>query len=230
MRSFIFHLEKNLVGCFSKYYLLWHLGAITLTYLLVATGFDWRFFVATRNPTLQSFLFPAAAIGGLVPLFGPLFFIALGSLIRNRKTIMSAVAVIQAELLGFIISGFYKVFTGRIQPPLHFTGQLLDDSGGFRFGILRGGVFWGWPSTHTTVAFAMAVTLYILYPRKRLFRYFLIAYAFYIGIGISTNIHWFSDGAAGAIIGTLIGEVVGRSFVKSEKYGLRHIFSSHTRK
>jgi hypothetical protein len=26
----------------------------------------------------------------------------------------------------------------------------------FRFGFWRGGVCWGWPSSHTTIAFAMA--------------------------------------------------------------------------
>jgi membrane-associated phospholipid phosphatase len=39
-----------------------------------------------------------------------------------------------------------------------------------------------------------------------------ILYAFYIGIGVSMTIHWFSDFAAGAIVGSVIGAVVGRSF------------------
>ena len=34
----------------------------------------------------------------------------------------------------------------------------------------------------------------------------------YIGLGVSMTIHWFSDFAAGAILGTIIGLVVGRSF------------------
>lgn len=37
--------------------------------------------------------------------------------------------------------------------------------------------------------------------------------ATYIGIGISVNIHWFSDFAAGAILGSLIGYIVGKTFL-----------------
>src|SRR6266404_5032806 len=39
-----------------------------------------------------------------------------------------------------------------------------------------------------------------------------IAYALYVGVGVSMTIHWFSDFAAGAILGTVIGVVVGKSF------------------
>jgi len=44
-----------------------------------------------------------------------------------------------------------------------------------------------------------------------------ILYAFYVGIGVSLTIHWFSDFAAGAIIGSVIGAVVGKSFGSDEK-------------
>ena len=44
----------------------------------------------------------------------------------------------------------------------------------------------------------------------------VIAYALYIGIGVSMTIHWFSDFAAGAFIGTAIGAVVGKSFWRSQ--------------
>ena len=43
-----------------------------------------------------------------------------------------------------------------------------------------------------------------------------IAYALNIGLGVSMTIHWFSDFLAGAIIGTAIGTVVGKSFLRSE--------------
>ena len=46
----------------------------------------------------------------------------------------------------------------------------------------------------------------------RCLRIAVIAYAFYIGISVSMTIHWFSDFAAGAIIGTVIGITVGKSF------------------
>jgi membrane-associated phospholipid phosphatase len=87
-----------------------------------------------------------------------------------------------------------------------------DISHVFRFGFLRGGVFWGWPSSHTTIAFAMAVTIFTLLPKQRWAGYLALAYALYVGLGVSVTIHWFSDFVAGAIIGSVIGVIVGRSF------------------
>ena len=59
----------------------------------------------------------------------------------------------------------------------------------------------------------MAFTVFMLLPKHRWAGFLAIAYAFYIGIGVSMNIHWFSDFVAGVIIGTVIGVVVGKSFV-----------------
>jgi membrane-associated phospholipid phosphatase len=87
-----------------------------------------------------------------------------------------------------------------------------DTSHGFQFSFLKGGVFWGWPSSHTTVTFAMTVCLITLYPKNKMFVFIALLYAFYIGLGVSMTIHWFSEFVAGAIIGSVIGMVVGRSF------------------
>ena len=117
----------------------------------------------------------------------------------------------QAAAIGLAMSSFYKVFTGRVQPDFRSL-ELIDNSREFLFGFFRHGAFWGWPSSHTTVAFAVAVTLFILYRNNPLIKYSALLAAFYVGIGISTNIHWFSEFVAGAIIGSVIGTVVGKSF------------------
>lgn len=67
-------------------------------------------------------------------------------------------------------------------------------------------------STHTTIAFAMAATLFLLFTKQKFVKYGAILYAICIGLGVSISIHWFSDFVAGAIIGTIIGTVVGKSF------------------
>ena len=121
-------------------------------------------------------------------------------------------AIGQAAFIGWFVSAIYKFFTGRVHPA-HMVGD--DISREFRFGFYRGGVFWGWPSSHTTVAFAMAVTIVMLFPKQRLLQLLALAYALYIGISVSMTIHWFSDFAAGAIIGSVVGVVVGRNFYKA---------------
>jgi membrane-associated phospholipid phosphatase len=214
MKVFLSTLPRNLINCFRGRMLAWHLIAIALTFLLVASGFDWRYFLATRAPTLRSWMFPAVIIGGLLPIALPLFLLALGSLAGSARTRLVGWAVGQAELIGAIVAAAYKAITGRAHPS-HTVGP--DLSHNFRFGLLRGGVFWGWPSSHTTIAFAMAVTIFTLFPKQRWLGYVALAYALYVGIGVSMTIHWFSDFCAGAIFGTVIGAVVGKSFLDRER-------------
>ena len=210
MKRFLVTLPRNLIGCFEGWKLIWHLFAILLTFILVMSGFDWRYFLATRDPELRSWMWPAVFIGGLLPICLPLLLIAFGFLVKNHKTILTGWAVAQAELLGALIVVAYKAFTGRAHP-MHNVGA--DISHVFHFGWVRGGVFWGWPSSHTTIAFAMAVTVFTLYPKQRWLGSVATLYAFYIGIGVSMTIHWFSDFVAGAIIGSVVGIVVGKSFL-----------------
>jgi membrane-associated phospholipid phosphatase len=214
MKQFFATLPRNIIACFKGRMILWHLIAIALTILLVESGFDWIYFRATRNPVLISWTFPAAPIGGLMPLALPLVLLLSGILSRHPAILRAGWAVGQAELIGSLISSSYKAMTGRPHPPrfLSPSNEGIDVSHVFRFGFLRGGVFWGWPSSHTTIAFAMAFTVFILLPKHRWVGFLAIAYAFYIGIGVSMNIHWFSDFIAGMIIGTVIGVVVGESF------------------
>jgi membrane-associated phospholipid phosphatase len=213
MRQFFSSLPRNIIACFEGRRIIWHAAAIALTTVLVVSDFDWLYFRLTRSPMLWSWMFAAAPIGGLVPIFLPLMLLTIGSLTKSARTSLAGWAVGQAELIGAFVAAGYKVITGRVHPA---RGLGPDISHTFRFGFLRGGVFWGWPSSHTTIAFAMAAAVFALFPKQRWLGCVAIAYALYIGVGVSTTIHWFSDFAAGAIIGTVIGTVVGRSFLCSQ--------------
>jgi membrane-associated phospholipid phosphatase len=217
MKQFFFTLPRNIIACFKGHLILWHLLAIGTTFFLVQSGFDWRYFASTRNPTLISWTFPAAPIGGLFPIVLPLMLFLAGIILRHPKATHTGWAVAQAELIGSLISSSYKAVTGRLHPPFSPGPDVSHD---FQFGWLRGGVFWGWPSSHTTIAFAMAVTVFILLPKQRWLGLGAIIYALYIGIGVSMNIHWFSDFVAGLIIGTVIGAVVGKSFYRPAQAGV----------
>ena len=212
MSGFFYNLPQNILKCFSGHNLLWHLLAIVLTYVIVTSNFDWLYFESSRSTLLHSILFPAVRLGSRVPIILPLVLYAAGKIGRNLKAVLTAGALGQSVLIGLLVASFYKAFTGRVHPPRLLTQGTIDISRDFRFGFMRGGVFWGWPSSHTTVAFAMAVTLLMLYPKNEVIRYLAIFYAFYIGIGVSISIHWFSDFVAGAIIGTVIGVAMGKSF------------------
>jgi membrane-associated phospholipid phosphatase len=161
-------------------------------------------------------MFPAVVIGGLLPILLPLSLLAVGGIARSARTLLAGWALGQAELIGACTAAGFKAVTGRAHPA-HVVGTDLSRT--FRFGLLRGGVFWGWPSSHTTIAFAMAVTLFNLFPKQRWLGCAAITYALYVGFGVSMTIHWFSDFVAGAIFGTVIGVIVGKSFLQSRQTG-----------
>ena len=195
--------------------ILWHLLFITLTFICVASGFDWFYFCSTRSPVLREWMFPSAPIGGLMPFALPLILILSGYITSRARISLTGWAIGQAALIGSLLSSAYKAFTGRGHPAMHDVGT--DISHVFRFGFLRGGMFWGWPSSHTTIAFAMVATVFTLFPKQRWLGWLAIAYALYIGLDVSMTIHWFSDFVAGAILGSVIGVVVGKSFLWSQK-------------
>ncbi len=208
-KAFLYTLPGNVIRSFRGRKLLLHLLAIGLTYVIVASGFDWRYFEIVRP--ISRYFFPAVILGWYVPMIFPIVLFLAGLVYKNQRTVYTAYATAQAAIIGLFIASFYKAFTGRPGPG-HLMGPLANASREFRFGFLRGGVFWGWPSSHTTVAFAMAMSIWMLYSGNRKIRCAALLYAFYIGIGVSMTIHWFSDFIAGIFIGSAIGTTVASTF------------------
>lgn len=216
MRDFFYTLPRNIFRSFWRRNLLWHFIAIVLTFLIVTSGFDWLYFRTTRP--FARYLFPAVILGWLVPMAFPFLSYIVGLVRRDRRAVRMAYAAAQAAVIGLFISSFYKAFTGRpgLRQAVH---SMVDTSREFRFGFLKGGVFWGWPSSHTTVAFSMAAAVWQLYPDSKVMRGAALLYAAYVGIGVSMTIHWFSDFVAGMIIGTVIGVTVGKAFLERTHNG-----------
>ncbi|MBU0998862.1 phosphatase PAP2 family protein [Patescibacteria group bacterium] len=226
MKLLFYKFQKNIVDFFKGHNLLYHLAAIASTYIIVVSGFDWKYFQFFADSRLSFVLFSAALIGGLFPILVPIVILGYGKIRKNIKLLNTGFALGQAVILGYLVSTFYKIFTGRIAPPLNhldnliiditprppLSMSLLDTSHIFQFGLFRGGIFWGWPSSHTTIAFAMAFTLWALYSKNKIIKTLALIYVLYIGLGISMTIHWFSDFVAGALVGIVIGIVVGKTF------------------
>ncbi len=206
-------LSTSLVASYSGYALYIHLLAIALTSICVISGFDWWYFSQTRSPLLFTLLFPSALIGFIVPIFVPLGLYVNGSIRKRIAWCEAALALFAAEIVSSFIAATYKAVTGRAHPVLFEAGSSIDISRDFQFGFLEGGIFWGWPSSHTAVAFSFAAVLFVLYPEYRRRTWIFFLYALYIGIGVSTTIHWFSDFVAGALFGTLAGVSVAHTLI-----------------
>lgn len=214
MYLFLRSIPGNIIRVFSGKKLGWHFLAIIITFACAGSGLDWIYFGWTRGELIQAILFPSIILGALLPIVVPLALLFSGTANSHPRTRWTGWAVGQAALVGWLVSSAYKAFSGRIGPP-QVPGS-PDVSDVFHFGFWRGGIFWGWPSSHTTVAFAMAFALIYLFPHNKVVRYASLLYAFYIGIGVSVSIHWFSDFMAGAIIGSVIGVVVGKYFHRKQ--------------
>src|SRR5690242_15154714 len=220
MFAIFYHFPQTIARIFSGKNLWWHTLAILLTFILVTTGFDWWWLTHLHASVLSAALFSAVRVGHNLPILLPLILLFWGFVRKRSRIINTGWALGQAALLGWLISSFYKAFTGRPGPPFHHHyahAPVTDISHVFRFGFWRGGIFWGWPSSHTAVAFAMAFTLFYLYRENKWIRSLAPLYAIYIGLGVSMSIHWFSDFVAGAIFGFVIGSVVGSTFMQRAK-------------
>lgn len=213
-RDFLHGLPRGFVAAFRGYNAVLHLLAIALTAFLVLSGFDWWYFSHTRGALLQSLSLPAAIIGFFMPVLLPVALYWRGAWVKQQRLQEVAAALAQAAILGWFVSSLYKSFTGRIQPEFLTYTSTLDISRDFNFGFWEHGIFWGWPSSHTAVAFAMAAAIIVLYPRRPVLRFSALLYALFIGVSVSISIHWFSDFVAGAIIGAVVGTAVARPFIK----------------
>jgi membrane-associated phospholipid phosphatase len=212
MLPLFYYLRKNCIAIFSVRNLFFHMLAWIITYILVITGFDWAYYKYIQTSPFGVYLFPAVIIGGLIPMIGLPLLYMFAKISKRASLLVITWAIAQAAMLGWIVSSLYKSLTGRVQPPHAIVNTLMDTSRDWNFGFMEHGIFWGWPSSHTTVAFAMSFALITLYPKNKVIFWSALFYALYIGLGVSTRIHWFSEFIAGAIIGAVIGIVVGKSF------------------
>ncbi len=161
-------------------------------------------------------LIAADMTGFLLPVFLPLGLYIFARRRQSAQLLEMARATAYAVLVGFTLSTLLKAFAGRTSPPHAHPGETLgpltDTSRDFNFGFLNEQVIGGWPSSHTTIAFALATVLACLLPPRWYYRAPLYGVALFIGIGVTFGFHWFSEFVAGALLGSLIGVVVGRHY------------------
>jgi len=219
MTSAVQSLARDLARVFAPRRQPWHLLAMGLTVILVTSGFDGWVAATAHGTQIRRLAFSAGRIGLWMPIAAPLAMLALGWLRRDRRLRTSAWRVAESEMLALGICAAYKALTGRPSPTSVHDGAFDAASRVFRFGFMRGGVFWGWPSSHVMTAFAGAVTLALLYRGNRGVVWSAAAYAAFMAAGVSLSFHWFSDVVAGVIIGTVIGVVVAAGVGANESAG-----------
>ena len=209
-------IGTNALAIFSGSNGLIHLSAIGGTFLIVESGLDTgvhNFFV--RNTFFDHLSGFGVSSGFFMPvaLGGGLF--CSGFLGKSSGLLAAGSAVLQSSLFALCYTDALKALTGRVPPePVIYADN--SASSNFRFGFLRGGVFWGWPSGHMMVNTAAVTSLLYFYKDKTLLNIAGCAYLGYLFLSVAAHhqnsMHWFSEEVAGTMMGFAIGSTVGRNF------------------
>jgi len=203
---------SNFLASVSGWNSLYWLSGAALTAAFSASGVDRRVHDAfAENDGHETFVAPVPWIGyGLPVLLGAGFFSA-GFAADAEKPFAAGCAVLQASLLAVVSTSALKAVTGRPNP-----SPDEDNSRDFRFGFLRGGVHWGWPSGHMAANTAAVVSLLSVYDDNMGLKALGGLYLGWLFFGVISHeggtMHWFSDAAAGSLVGFAIGTAVGDGF------------------
>ena len=220
-----FNILHNLKDSITYNYGLNFIGAAAGTWIIIENGLDWRWRnTVFNNRSLGNIGSIVMPTGNIVPVATPFIFYISGSYWKNEKTITAAEALAQSLILSMIIQTPLKMISGRREPMLTDRSGLFDKNLHRRiyeekdfsneWDLFNMNFVAGWPSGHTTNAFAAAATLSEIYHDNIWVKAGAYTYAIFIGAGTTTSSHWISEAVAGALIGYAIGKTVGKSYRK----------------
>ncbi len=221
MKNFLIQYLRFIRSLTSWYFLPLYLLAIIGTYALVQSGLDWQYVVWIYEHDLNAVLYTADTIGFLIALLLPPILYAIAHFSKRAPYRAYACAVTYCVLLGFTVSTFIKMFTGRTSPPHYHHGEemiLVDNSHAFNFGFMQEQIIGGWPSSHTTIMIALATCLWIMLPIRWWYKLPIVGVALFVGVGVTFGFHWLSEFVAGAMLGIAVGITVGLHY----KYQTKH--------
>ncbi len=186
-----------------------------VTYGFIHTHIDWWWAVFfNQHDVWVAAAVPFVLAGMVVPVGIPAFYYW-----RYKRSKQQCYRDLFQRTLGAFITGYVlmtvlKVFTNRLDmEPFEPIGT-ENFSGEFRFGFMNSNSWWesfseGWPSGHTLIALAMAITVWP-HVAKKWGRLHLL-YAILVALSVSTAFHWISDVISGALLGVVVGLYFGGS-------------------
>ncbi len=210
---------NNILDSFKGNNIYLHLAGIASTILISSQNIDYdveHFF--NQHEEYSNIARPVVISGQLLPFIvgGSLYL--YGKVHPDKEILGASFAVMQASIITLLYNSTLKAITGRPHPDWQHVKDMESLSKTFRFGFLRGGVFWGWPSGHTAATTAVVSALMGYYPNStwlKIAGFSLMAYTIF---GVSAfhrgGMHWFSDAIAAAFMNYAVGSTVGRFYRK----------------
>jgi len=212
-------ISNNISDSFKGRNLVLHSAGILSTYAIANSGIDYEVYkYFSKKDDKTSIFAKTPRVGFYMPMLvgGGLY--AYGNIADSKRETAAGSAVLQASLLGLSYSTLLKSITGRPHPAPEDYPDMKKASRTFRFGFLRGGAFWGWPSGHLTVNTAAATSLAYFYKDNPMLQIICYSYVGYVFYGVNSHhrgsMHWFSDTIAGGLFGYAIGSTVGKNMRK----------------
>ena len=208
---------NNILDSFRGKNIYLHLTAIASTALFVTTDVDYNvedFF--NQHEEYGKWARPILYTGELLPFAAGGGLFAYAKIKNDNQALGASFAVLQATLIEFMYNSTLKAITGRSSPDWRHNEDMEGLSKTFRFGFLRGGIYWGWPSGHTAATMATVSALTNYYPDKTWLKVAGYGWVAYTIFGVSSinrgGMHWFSDAAAGALMSYAVGSTVGKYY------------------
>jgi len=211
--------------------LQWQLAGIASTALIISTGTDYRverYF--NQHPAYGHASRPMIFLGTFLPVVASGSLYLTAKLAKDNELLGASYAVIQSSLTTLLYVSLLKAITGRPHPDWQNHSDMKALSKQFRFGFMRGGIFWGWPSGHTASTVAVASALMNYYPHNtwlKIAGYGLMGYtAFGVTAFHRGGMHWFSDAVAALLMTYPIGATIGKYY--RNQYDAAHKTSDAT--
>jgi membrane-associated phospholipid phosphatase len=160
------------------------------------------FFQSNKNANLdyvsRNFLEPFGANYSILLMSG---FFVHGILAKNERSVSTALLSLESYALSSIFTRIPKILVGRERPD-----NLAGDGPYAIKGPFHGSSF---PSGHTTAAFSIASVIATQYRDTKWVPFAAYSVASLVGISrIYDNKHWLTDVIGGAVVGTLVGNLV----------------------
>jgi membrane-associated phospholipid phosphatase len=211
------NIGNNFLHSFKGGNLYLQVSAVGATALLVPTDVDYRIeHYFNTHPQYTGWSNAVNYTGQDLPFIVGGGLLAYAELAGNNEVLGASFAVIQASLIAVVYNSALKAFTGRPGPRWQYNSDMEALSETFRFGFLRGGIYWGWPSGHTVASMAVVSALTSYYPNSTWLKIAGYGIVGYTMAAVSAHnrggMHWFSDAVAGALISYTIGSSVGSYF------------------
>ncbi|MGE3974954.1 MAG: phosphatase PAP2 family protein [Bdellovibrionales bacterium] len=205
-------LWENVGDSFSGYNVFYHVAGVVSTAALIDSGVDAHVYDTFRH-TSNDAAWPGAILGsGLGALTAGLWLYSSD----DRESLGAAFVIAQASLITVSYVSVLKAVTGRAHPTNTSHMDSQEQSEQFKYGIVERGVGYGWPSGHVSHTVAVTSALAHYYPHKTWLRWLSVGLSSYMLYTVSAfhagQMHWFSDGVAGAFMGYSIGSTVGKNF------------------